>query len=137
MQYTCTRHWRIHVPLHVCIYMCTCTVSFNVIIPCLFLRYRAEGEFWTHSPVPQIKFSLKTVSKGLMKDDKLITRVSTVGVSFPSSSSSSSSSSSLLHSSYSTLICLFTHFSSSSHFHSLFPFSLPRLFPFPLLSFLF
>ena len=127
MQYTCTRHWRIHVPLHVCIYMCTCTVSFNVIIPCLFLRYRAEGEFWTHSPVPQIKFSLKTVSKGLMKDDKLITRVSTVGVSFPSSSSS------LLYSSFSPLICLFTHFSSS---HPLLPsFPSASLFPpspFPL-----
>ena len=51
----------------------------HLIFKCLLIKncsFRAEGEFWTHSPVPQIRFSLKTVSKGFMSDDKLLAKVS-------------------------------------------------------------
>ena len=41
----------------------------------VIFSFRAEGEFWTHSPVPQVKFHLKTISKGFMHDDKLIAKV--------------------------------------------------------------
>lgn len=43
-----------------------------------FFSFRAEGEFWTHSPVPQIRFHLKAISKGFMHDDKLIAKVNEI-----------------------------------------------------------
>ena len=47
-------------------------VAMTTHISCRFVE---EGEFWTHSPLPQIKFTLMAVSKGLISDNKTIAKV--------------------------------------------------------------
>ena len=33
------------------------------------------GEFWTHSPLPEIRYTLRQETKGLFSDDKIIAKV--------------------------------------------------------------
>ena len=36
------------------------------------------GEFWTHSPLPEIRYTLRRETKGLFSDDRIIARVTLV-----------------------------------------------------------
>lgn len=46
------------------------------IVQCLSVcSFDEEGEFWIHSPLPQIKFTLMTVTKGFISDSKTIAKV--------------------------------------------------------------
>ena len=72
---TCTVY--VYVNLHV--HVITCMYNYiHVHVHVLSYSYDTTGEFWSKSPLPQIRFQFKVFTQGLLKDDKLIGKVSTL-----------------------------------------------------------
>jgi len=45
----------------------------------LLCRFGEEGEFWVNTPIPQVKMELRSVSKSLFTDSKIVSKVSAIG----------------------------------------------------------